>query len=112
MAFRDDRLRPLLVRGIAVGVQEQDGDRLRARAHRVGRGGAHRVLVELDQHLALRVHALADLVAQVALDQRLVPAEEQIVGFRPVDAADLVDVAEALRGDERAGARRCAPGWC
>ena len=30
------------------------------------------------------------------------PAEEQIVGFRPVDAADLVDVAKALRGDERA----------
>ena len=112
MALRDDRLHALLVRGIAVGVQKQDRDRLHALRHRVGDGRAHLLLVELDQHLALGVDALADLVAQVALDQRLVPAEEQIVGFRPVDAADLVDVAKALRGEERAGARRCARGWC
>jgi hypothetical protein len=32
-----------------------------------------------------------------------VPAEEEIVGFRAVDATDLVDVAEPLGGDERAG---------
>ena len=112
MALLDDRLHPLLVRGVAVGVQEQDRDRLRALRDRVGDRRAHLLLVELDQHLALRVHALADLVAQVALDQRLVAAEEQIVGFRPVDAADLVDVAEALRGEQRAASRRCAPGWC
>ena len=82
-------------------MQEQNGDRLRALLDRRGGGGAHRVLVERDQHLALRVHALADLVAQVALDQRLMAAEEEVIGFRPVDAADLVDVTEALRGDER-----------
>ena len=29
------------------------------------------ILVERDQHLALGVHALADFVAQVAVDQRL-----------------------------------------
>src|SRR5262249_49180266 len=68
---------------------------------------AHLFLVELDQHLAVRVHALADFVAQVALDQRLVAAEEEIVGLRPIDAADLVDVAEALGGEERAW-RACA----
>ena len=90
------------VRGIAVGVQEQDRDRLHALADRVGHGGAHLILVELDQHPAVRVHALADLVAQVALDQRLVAAEEEIVGFRPIDPADLVDVTEALGGEERA----------
>ena len=28
--------------------------------------------------------------------------KEQVVGFRPVDAADLVDIAEALRGEQRA----------
>ncbi len=54
------------------------------------------LLVERDQHLALGVHALRHLEAQVALDQRLVLLEEQIVGVGPVDAADLVDVAEAL----------------
>jgi hypothetical protein len=79
MALLDDRLHPLLVRRIAVGVQEQDGDRLHALGDRVGDGGAHLVFIELDQHLALGIDALADLVAQIAVDQRLVAAEEQIV---------------------------------
>ena len=84
-------------------MQEQDGDRLDAlRSTASATARADLVLVERDQHLALRVHALADLEAQVALDQRLVLAEKQIVGFGPVDAADLVDVAEALRGEQRA----------
>src|SRR5262249_45173142 len=51
--------------------------------------------------LAVGQHALLDLEAQRPLDQRLVFAEEQIVGVRPVDAADLVDVAEALGDEER-----------
>ena len=63
MAFLDDRFHAPLVRGIAVGVQKQDRDRLYALPDRVGHGGAHLILVELDQHLAARVHALADLVA-------------------------------------------------
>ncbi len=106
MHLRNDRLDPLLVRGIAVGMQEQDGDGFYAVADRVGDHRPHRILVELDQHFALRVHALTDLVAQIALDQRLVTAKEQIVGFRPIDAADLVDIAKALRGEERAGCSR------
>ena len=60
------------------------------------------LLVERDQHRALRVHPLHDLEAHVAVDQRRVLLEEQVVGLRPVDAADLVDVAEALRGQQRA----------
>ena len=51
--------------------------------------------------LAVGEHALLDFEAQRALDQRLVLLEEQIVGVRPVDAADLVDVAEALVMSER-----------
>src|SRR5262249_8339113 len=47
-------------------------------------------------------YPLLDLEAQRPLDQRLVLAEEQVVGVRPVDAADLVDVAEAF-GDEQRG---------
>src|SRR5439155_15509609 len=97
----DDLFRALLVRGIAVGVQKQDGERLYPLPHRIGHGCAYLLLVERDEHLALCIHALADLVAQVALDQRLVAAEEEVVGFRPIDAADLVDIAEALRGEER-----------
>ena len=81
MALLDESLRhrPPLMRGVAVGVQEQDGDRLHPLLDSIGDGGAHLLLVERDQHLALRVDTLADLVAQVALDQRLMPAEEQIV---------------------------------
>jgi hypothetical protein len=60
------------------------------------------LLVERNEHLALRIHAFADLVAQVALDQGLVAPEEEIVGFRPIDAADFVDIAEALSGQQRA----------
>src|SRR5262249_36636300 len=102
MAFLDDLFHALLVRGIAVGVQKQDRDRRYALPDRIGHGGAHLILVELDQHLAVRVHALADLVAQVALDQWLVAAKEEIIGFRPIDAADLLVIAEALGGEERA----------
>ena len=40
------------------------------------------------------------------LDQWLMLAEKQIVGFRPVDPADLVDVAEPLRRQQ--GATRAA----
>ena len=35
--------------------------------------------------------------AQIAVDQRLMLLKEQVVGFRPIDAADLVDIAETLR---------------
>jgi hypothetical protein len=59
------------------------------------------VLVELDEDAALGIDALAQLEAQRPLDQRLVLAKEQIVGFRPVHPADLVDVAEPLRDEER-----------
>jgi hypothetical protein len=31
-----------------------------------------------------------------------VAPEEEIVGFRPIDAADLVDIAEALSGQQSA----------
>ncbi len=59
------------------------------------------VFVERDVDLAVGEHALLRLEAQGTLDQRLMLAEEQIVGVRPVDAADLVDVAEAFGNDER-----------
>ena len=48
--------------------------------------------------------AFMNFIAQRARDQRLMFAEIQIVGFRPIDPADLINVAEAGRDDER-GAR-------
>src|SRR3989442_1080019 len=67
---------------------------------------AHLVLGERNEDLALRVHALANLVAQVALDQGLVAAEEKVVGLRPVDPADLVDVAKSSCGEQRTARAR------
>ena len=68
-------------------------------------------IVERRFDLAVGEHALFDLEAQRPLHQRLVFAEEQIVRIRPVDAADLVDVAESLRHQERGlGARALQDG--
>ena len=62
---------------------------------------ARPVLVERRHHLAVGAHALLDLEAQRPLDQRHVLLEIEIVGVGPVDAADLIDVAEALGRHQR-----------
>ena len=100
----EDRLGPLLVVGVAVAVQEQDRHRLDIEPGEAFAERAHLVLVERGQRLALGQHPLVELEAHRALDQRAVLLEEQVVGIRPVDPADLVDVAEPL-GDHQRGAR-------
>ena len=59
------------------------------------------LLVERRHHLAVGAHALLDLEAQRPLDQRHMLLEIQVVGVGPVDAADLIDVAEALGRHQR-----------
>ena len=59
------------------------------------------VVVERLVDLAVGQHALAHFEAQRPLDQRHVFLEEQIVGVRPIDAADLIDVAKAFGDQER-----------
>ncbi len=90
-----------LVRRIDVRVEKQDRNRLDAELHELAAERGDLFILERVQGLAFRQHALVDLEAQRAFDQRHVLAEIEIVGVRPVDAADLVDVAEALRDDER-----------
>ena len=88
---------------LRIAVQEQDRGRFDAEPLRAsGRSAAISGLVERRVDLAVGEHALVDLEAQRPLDQRLVLLEEQIVGIRPVDAADLVDVAKAF-GDQQRG---------
>ena len=53
-------------------------------------------VVERLVDLAVGQHALVHFEAQRPLDQRHVLLEEQIIGVRPIDAADLVDVAKAF----------------
>jgi hypothetical protein len=100
-AFAEDFLRPRLMRAVGVAVDEHDGDGFDAeRLEPVAQRREAR-LVERDHHLAVGAHALLHLEAQRPLDQRLVLLEIEIVGVGPVDAADLVDVAEAVGGDQR-----------
>ena len=102
MVLLQDRLGARLVVGAGVAVDEQDragldAALLKLRAERRDLLGVERLL-----DLAVGEHALVHLEAQRALDQRRVLLEEQVVGVRPVDAPDLVDVAEAF-GDQQRG---------
>src|ERR1019366_3071730 len=97
----DDRLGALFMRRIGVGVQEQYCNGLNALRDSLGGNAAHLILVHRNQHGALCVHSLANLIAMFAADQRLVLLEEKVIGFRPVYSAYFVDVAEALRREQR-----------
>ena len=96
----DHRAGDALVLGIGVGVQEAHRDRLDAFGLQrlAGRGDAR--LLQRLVHLAAGEQPLVDLAGVAPRHQRLVPVEEQVVGFRPVAAADDVDVAGAARHDE------------
>ena len=98
----EDRLGARLVVGAGVAVEEQDRAGFDAELVELVAERRDLALVERRLDLAVGEHALLDLEAQRALDQRHVLLEEEIVGVGPVDAADLVDVAEAL-GDEQRG---------
>jgi hypothetical protein len=63
-----DLARAQLVRGVGIGVQEVDHQRLAARVEQRRDRGAQRVLVERGQHAAARVHPLGHLQPQVAGD--------------------------------------------
>ena len=101
MVLLQDRLcaRFVVVPGIAV--EKQDRGRLHAKPIQHAAEARDFLVVERGLDLAVGQHALLDLEPQRPLDQRLVFAEVQIVGIRPVDAADLVDVAEPLGNEER-----------
>ena len=96
-----DLLDALLVRGIAVGVQQQHGHRLDVLAGQLTRQRAHRRLVERLVRAAVGAQPLGHFKTQRALDQGRVLVEEQVVGIGAIDAADLVDVAKAFGNQER-----------
>ena len=59
------------MRGIAVGVQEADGDRLDAVGDQALRRGAHFDGIERRQHVAVAVHAFRYFEAMAAWHQRI-----------------------------------------
>ena len=88
------------MRGIAIGVQEADGDRLDAVGDQALRHRAHFGGVERRQHVAVAVHALRHLQPMAARHQRVGEAQEQVVDVVALLGAHLEDVAEAARGDQ------------
>jgi hypothetical protein len=84
------------VRRVAIRVQEQDRHRFDAVLHRLGDDVAHLIFVDRDQHPALGIHPLTNFVASRPLDQWNMALEEEVIGFRPVDPTDLIDVAKSL----------------
>ena len=96
---RGDLARPALVRIVQIGMDEVDHERLGALRPEPARRLAHLALGEGHDHLALGVHALVDLEAQIARDQRLEATLEPVRrGARA--APQLEHVAEAPRRDE------------
>ncbi len=103
----DDGRCLLLMRWIAVGVEEADGDRLDPFGYQALRHGAHLVGIERGQHVAVAVDAFRHLQAMAARHQRVGELQEQVVDVVALLGAHLQDVAEAARGDQaqaRAGA--------
>ena len=100
-ALAEDFLGARLVRAVGVAVDEHDGDGFDAELLELVAERREACLVERHHHLAVGAHALLHLEAQRPLDQRHVLLEIEIVGVGPVDAADLVDVAEAFGGHQR-----------
>ncbi len=100
--FFQDRLGPPLVIGIGVAIEKQDRGGFDAELFELPAERRDLVVVERLVDLAVGQHALVHFEAQRPLDQRHVLLEEQIIGVRPVDAADLVDVAKAF-GDQQRG---------
>ncbi len=91
-----------LVGGIDVGVQEADRHRLDALGRQHAASFRDAGAIERHVHLTRRQHALVHLTGEMARHQRPMTMEQQIVGLRPVAAADDVHVAGAA-GDDQAG---------
>ena len=101
--LEQDLLHALLVRRVQVAVQEADRDGFDARGLELADALAHLVLVERDEHLAVRHrHALLHRQPVAALDERpRLPG--QLLLEREVErllvTGDVEDVAHALRRD-------------
>src|SRR5579862_2658561 len=96
-----DLLSARLMRRVAIGMEKEDRDRGDTQFLEALPQRDDLRVIERRAHRAIGHDALIHLKAQRPLDQRLVLFEEEIIGIRPIDAADLIDVAETLRGDER-----------
>ena len=93
-----------LVRGIAIGMQERDRNRLDAVAlDHLPRRRHHCGLVQRHEHLPLEIHTLPDFAAPIAWHERRRRFEKQIVEVVTCFAPHLDHIAKALGGDQADG---------
>ncbi len=90
-----------LVRVVRIRVQQTDRDRCDASAAQLVAGCGDGRLVERFDDVPEMIHSFADGQPVVARNQRMRTLDEQIVNLAAVLTADLDDVAEAVRRDER-----------
>ena len=98
--LKHDLLDAHFVRGIAIGVQQQDCDSLDAAILERADERPDCLFIERLVHGAIGAQSLGHFEAHGAANERLMLAEEEIVGVGTIDAADLVDVAEAFRDQQ------------
>ena len=96
----DDAAGFLLMRGVAVAVEEADRDRLAAGGFQLAGGLAHRIRIERGDHIAIAVDTLGHFEAVFPRDQRIGEGQEQVVDVVALLRPHLEDVAEAFGGDQ------------
>ena len=98
--LRAELLERPLVDGIAIGVEQADGDGLGARVAEPGDGRPRAPVVEWHEDTTVRGHALRHLEPQVAGDERRGRVDEDVVHVVAAFVPDLDGVAEARGGQE------------
>ena len=89
-----DLARPVLVRGIQVGVEIADRNRFHALVLQLPGGGRNRLLVERRHHLPRRVQPLRNAEAEVPRREGAGLLEQKVVERRPDLTLDLQHVPE------------------
>ena len=91
----------------------------KAHGHRFDAAGGHALRhaaglleVKLYDGFAIGAKPLIDFKRHVARHQRLRTLKPYVVGFGPIAASDLVNVASAARNHQRGFARLCVPPRC
>ena len=90
----------MLVRRIAVGVHEADGDRINLLLTECVESLSDRTLVDWFQNLARRRHTLDNTDTQMPRNQRRGGRPEQIIRRRPTSPADLDRIPKSVGTQE------------
>src|SRR5262249_955495 len=101
MVFLQQRLRACLMVAVGITVEKQNCDGLNPDLLQPSAVSFDLALGGRQPDLALGQNAFLDLEAKLPLHQRLMLLKEQVVRVRPVDAANLVNVAKAFGDQER-----------